>query len=108
MAFPIYWMVLTAIKPAGQYLTATPQFWPHGITWSYFGEGYNNGHPGPNYCGICDPMQYATSVMTNPAKLAAAADVARRLGHRDAAMALADLVIGLLPAGAAQTKLEKN
>jgi acid phosphatase len=40
----------------------------HGITWAYFGEGYNNGHPGPNYCGICDPMQYATSVMTNPAK----------------------------------------
>jgi len=49
-----------------------------------------------------------TDLMTNPAKLAAAADVARRLGHRDAAMALADLVIGLLPAGAAQTKLEKN
>lgn len=49
-----------------------------------------------------------TDLMTNPAKLAAAADAARRLGHRDAATALADLVIGLLPAGAAQTKLEKN
>jgi phospholipase C len=42
----------------------------NGITWGYFGEGYDNGHPGPNYCGICDPMQYVSSVMTNPAKRA--------------------------------------
>ena len=39
----------------------------HHISWGYFGEGYDNGHPGPNYCGICDPMQYASSIMTNPA-----------------------------------------
>jgi phospholipase C len=37
-----------------------------GITWGYFGEGYDNGNPGPNYCGICDPMQYSSSIMTNP------------------------------------------
>jgi UDP-N-acetylglucosamine--N-acetylmuramyl-(pentapeptide) pyrophosphoryl-undecaprenol N-acetylglucosamine transferase len=49
-----------------------------------------------------DPARLAallTDLMTHPAKLAAAADVARRLGHRNAAHALADLVIGLLPAG---------
>ena len=40
----------------------------HGISWGYFGEGYNPSVPAPNYCGICDPMQYSTSVMTNPAK----------------------------------------
>jgi phospholipase C len=39
----------------------------HHITWGYFGEGYNGGHPGPNYCPICDPMQYSSSIMTNPA-----------------------------------------
>jgi phospholipase C len=39
-----------------------------GISWGYYGEGYDNGAPGPNYCGICDPMQYATSVMTDPSK----------------------------------------
>jgi phospholipase C len=39
----------------------------HGISWGYFGEGYDNGNPGGNYCGICDPMQYASSIMTNPA-----------------------------------------
>jgi acid phosphatase len=38
----------------------------HGISWGYFGEGYDNGTPGPNYCGICDPMQYSSSIMTNP------------------------------------------
>jgi phospholipase C len=39
----------------------------HHISWGYFGEGYDNGHPGPNYCNICDPMQYVSSIMTNPA-----------------------------------------
>jgi len=41
-----------------------------GISWAYFGEGYDSGNPGPNYCGICDPMQYASSIMTDPAKRA--------------------------------------
>ncbi|MDY0881281.1 undecaprenyldiphospho-muramoylpentapeptide beta-N-acetylglucosaminyltransferase [Dongia soli] len=45
--------------------------------------------------------------MTHPAKLAAAADAARRLGRRDAARALADLVTGLLPAGTVQ-ELEQH
>jgi acid phosphatase len=36
------------------------------ISWGYFGEGYNNGHPNFSYCPICDPMQYSTSIMTNP------------------------------------------
>jgi phospholipase C len=39
----------------------------HKISWGYFGEGYDNGTPGPNYCGICDPMQYSSLIMTNPA-----------------------------------------
>ncbi len=58
-----------------------------------------------------DPARLAallTDLITHPAKLAAAADVARRLGHRDAAMALADLVIGLLPVGMAPATQEKN
>ena len=38
----------------------------HGISWGYFGEGYNNGQVLPSYCGICDPMQYSSSIMTNP------------------------------------------
>ena len=42
----------------------------NGISWGYFGEGYDNGTPGPNYCGICDPMQYSSSIMTDPAKRA--------------------------------------
>jgi len=49
-----------------------------------------------------------TDLITHPAKLAAAAEVARRLGRRDAAVALADLVIGLLPGGVAAKALEKN
>ena len=41
-----------------------------GISWGYFGEGYNNGSPTSAYCGICDPMQYSSSIMTDPAKRA--------------------------------------
>ena len=36
------------------------------ISWGYFGEGYDNGQPNFSYCGICDPMQYSSSIMTNP------------------------------------------
>jgi acid phosphatase len=38
----------------------------HGISWGYFGEGYDNGVVSSQYCGICDPMQYSASIMTNP------------------------------------------
>jgi phospholipase C len=56
------------------------------ISWGYFGEGYNDstGTVGPNYCGICDPFQYATSVMTNSAKRA---NVQHGLGDFDSAVA---------------------
>jgi acid phosphatase len=39
----------------------------HHISWGYFGEGYSGGQVDASYCGICDPMQYASSIMTNPA-----------------------------------------
>ncbi|HWD07606.1 MAG TPA: alkaline phosphatase family protein [Actinomycetota bacterium] len=28
------------------------------ISWSYYGEGWNNGNPLSTWCGICDPFQY--------------------------------------------------
>jgi phospholipase C len=37
------------------------------ISWGYYGEGYSNGTVSSQYCGICDPMQYSSSIMTNPA-----------------------------------------
>jgi phospholipase C len=40
------------------------------LSWGYYGVGWNRGHPAAEYCGICDPMQYATSVMTDPAQRA--------------------------------------
>ncbi len=62
----------------------------HGITWGYFGEGYDNGQVGPNYCGICDPMQYSSAIMTNPQLRA---KVQHGLGDFDA-----DATNGTLPA----------
>jgi len=49
------------------YVTIGNSLSAHHISWGYFGEGYNNGHPTFDYCGICDPMQYSSSIMTNPA-----------------------------------------
>ncbi len=44
----------------------------HGISWTYFGEGWNQYlknplDPADVYCNICNPFQYETSIMTNPA-----------------------------------------
>jgi phospholipase C len=48
------------------YVTIGNALSAHGISWGYFGEGFNNGKPTFDYCGICDPMQYSSSIMTNP------------------------------------------
>lgn len=55
--------------------TVPPQTFPtianslssHGISWGYFGQGYNNGNVSSEYCNICDPFAYSSSIMTNPA-----------------------------------------
>ncbi|HEY2441516.1 MAG TPA: alkaline phosphatase family protein [Streptosporangiaceae bacterium] len=49
------------------YVTIGDELSAHHIGWGYFGQGYNGGQPTGAYCGICDPMQYSTSIMTNPA-----------------------------------------
>ena len=55
------------VPPQRNLATIGGELSAHGISWGYFGEGYNNGHPTPGYCGICDPMQYSSRIMTNPA-----------------------------------------
>jgi phospholipase C len=62
----------------------------HHVSWGYFGEGYNNGNPTPDYCGICDPMQYASSIMTNPSL--------RANTQHDDSQFIADATAGNLPA----------
>lgn len=55
--------------------TVPPQSFPtianelsaHGISWGYFGQGFENGVADPYYCNICDPFAYSKSIMTNPA-----------------------------------------
>ncbi|HVB66921.1 MAG TPA: alkaline phosphatase family protein [Acetobacteraceae bacterium] len=44
----------------------------HGISWHYYGEGWNAyvknpASPANVYCNICNPFQYETRIMTNPA-----------------------------------------
>ncbi len=62
------------------------------ISWRYYGGGFNAAVAGqPNvYCQICNPFQYAASVMTNAA--------ARQEHLKDTADLLRDLRNGTLPA----------
>jgi phospholipase C len=46
-----------------------------GVSWTYFGEGWNlyvtdpaGINPYDAYCNICNPFQYAKDIMTNPAQ----------------------------------------
>jgi phospholipase C len=41
----------------------------HNISWKYYGQGYNNGSDAAStFCGICDPFQYVSSIMTTSLK----------------------------------------
>jgi phospholipase C len=75
----------------------------HNISWTYFGDQWNNyvndpyqfnyGTNGPNadeYCNICNPFQYDTSIMSNPAQ------VAEHI--QDSINLYADIATGTLPA----------
>lgn len=67
---------LPGYTPSGQLTTGTPFVVPpqtlptianslsaHHISWKYYGQGLNAGTD-PPFCGICDPFQYVTSIMT--------------------------------------------
>jgi phospholipase C len=72
------------------YVTIGNELSSHHISWGYFGEGYNHGNPTSQYCGICDPMQYSASIMTNPSLRA-------NIQH-DSSDFIADAKNGTLPA----------
>ena len=73
------------------------------VSWKYYGDQWNNyvpdpyglnwGAKGPNsdeYCNICNPFQYDTSIMSNPAQVAA---------HiQDSVNLYTDIANGTLPA----------
>ena len=75
----------------------------NGISWKYYGDQWNNyvpdpyqlnyGTNGPNadeYCNICNPFQYDTSIMSNPAQVQA---------HiQDVINLYSDIATGTLPA----------
>ena len=62
------------------------------ISWRYYGGGFNAAVAGaPNaYCRNCNPMQFATSIMTNPA--------VRTEHNKDIVDFFADVANGTLPA----------
>jgi phospholipase C len=75
----------------------------NGLSWKYYGDQWNNyvpdpyqfnyGTNGPNadeYCNICNPFQYDTSIMSDPAQVAA---------HlQDVTDLYTDIAAGTLPA----------
>ena len=82
----------TDTNPANTPFTLPPSSVPsiaddlnaHHVSWKYYGDQWNNyvndpyginyGTPGPNadeYCNICNPFQYDTSIMSHPDQVAA-------------------------------------
>jgi phospholipase C len=75
----------------------------HGVSWKYYGDQWNNyvndpyqlnyGSNGPDadeYCNICNPFQYDTSIMSHPEQVAA---------HiQDTVNLYSDIAHGTLPA----------
>ena len=98
-------------NPANTPFTVPPSSTPsigddmneHGVSWKYYGDQWNNyvndpyqlnyGTPGPTadeYCNICNPFQYDTSIMTHPDQVAA---------HiQDSVNLYSDIAHGTLPA----------
>jgi phospholipase C len=81
----------TAQKHIGDSLSAA------GVSYTYFGEGWDlytsdptGANPYDRYCNICNPFQYATDIMTNPAE--------REAHIQDTTSLYEDLVDGNLPA----------
>jgi phospholipase C len=69
----------------------------HDISWRYYGEDWNayvadpEGYaPGNEYCNICNPFQYSTSIMTNP--------TTRTTNLKDETDLFTDISHGWLPA----------
>jgi acid phosphatase len=57
-----------AVPPQSQttFPTIGDELNAHSISWGYYGQGWNNGNPNlAQYCNICNPFQYATSIMTS-------------------------------------------
>jgi phospholipase C len=98
-------------NPANTPFTVPPSSLPsigddlnaHNVSWKYYGDQWNNyvpdpyqlnfGTNGPNadeYCTICNPFQYDTSIMSHPDQVAA---------HiQDTANLYSDIANGTLPA----------
>jgi phospholipase C len=75
----------------------------NGISWKYYGDQWDNYVPDPyqlnygvngpkadEYCNICNPFQYDTSIMSNPAQVAAHIQDVKNL--------YSDIAAGTLPA----------
>ena len=61
----------TFTVPPSSVPTIADELAAHNISWRYFGEGSSPNTPRTNlYCNICNPFQYATSIMTNPTQRA--------------------------------------
>jgi phospholipase C len=66
----------------------------NGISWAYYGEGWNAYKANPTspynvYCNICNPFLYSTAIMTNPSL---------RANLKDTSDLDNDLINGTLPA----------
>ncbi len=57
------------VVPPQSFPTIADKLSAHNISWKYYGQGLNNqSNASAYFCGICDPFQYAKSIMTTSLK----------------------------------------
>jgi ABC-type glycerol-3-phosphate transport system permease component len=44
--FPVYWVVITSLKPRSEIYTRTPDFWPSDPQWGQYSRVFGEGHVG--------------------------------------------------------------
>jgi phospholipase C len=85
------------VVPPSPVRTIADELIERGISWRYYGDNWNayvgdpeGDEPGNEYCNICNPFQYSTSIMTSAS--------VRATNLKDTADLYTDLQNGYLPA----------
>jgi N,N'-diacetylchitobiose transport system permease protein len=99
MAFPVYWMLLTAVKPGPEILTYTPRF----VTWHPTGANFVRAVTSPHFLdalGNSVLVAFGTMVIALVLALLAAVAIARFRFHGRKAFVFVVLVVQMVPLSA--------
>jgi N,N'-diacetylchitobiose transport system permease protein len=99
LIFPVYWMLLTALKPPGEVLNLTPRFWPSHLSLGSFRRAVGSPHFGDAVRNSLIVAGSVTVIALTVAFLAAVA-IARFRFYGRRAFVFAIVVVQMVPLNA--------